>query len=160
MSFEAFVSGLFYFPAIAFCDHHIYPLSPLLSVAADLNIIMSNCDREIQILGEEYSISPSDRDFVLRLLQNPELLQGFSSTETLHRLASGFSLHQNEEASHSLDTRSSQRYVDIFSASSDHSLLIILLGALLRASSYPSLDRETTGLVRLLHQSRNPHRMP
>ncbi|KAJ5983694.1 hypothetical protein N7481_005793 [Penicillium waksmanii] len=96
-------------PAIARCDHPIYPLSPLLPASADLNMKLSNLDPEIQLLREESSISLSDRDFVLRLLQHPELLQGFSSTETVHRLASALSSQQNEEASDSLDAQSSQR---------------------------------------------------
>lgn len=145
-------------PAIARCDHPIYPLSPLLPATANLNIKMSNLDREIQLLREESSISLSDRDFALRLLQNPEFLQGFSSTETVHKVASALS-SQNEEASDSLDARSSQQYVNSISVAFDHYLLIVILGTLLHASSYQSLDHETTGLLRLLHQSRIRRRL-
>lgn len=159
MSFEAFVSGVLLHPAIARCDHPIYPLSSLLPAAADLNIKMSNLDHEIQLLREESSLSLSDRDFVLHLLQNPEPLQGFSTTETVHKVASALSSQQNEEASDSLDSRSPQRYVNSILVDSDHYLLIVILGTLLHASSYQSLDHETTGLVRLLHQSRIPHRL-
>jgi hypothetical protein len=91
------VGLLFYLPAIASCATTIFtlPLTQLLSAAADLNIEMSNLDREIQLLREDSSISLSDRDLVLRLLQNPDLLQ-FSSTETVHRITSRLSLQQNE----------------------------------------------------------------
>lgn len=136
MSFKAFLSALLHTPtAITRCNLCFLNPLLLLSAPAALDDKMSDLDREIQFLREESLISLADRDFVLYLLQNPDLSPGFFSTDT--------------------DSRSTLR-----KKSPDPCFVItVLLADLLGASVPPKLGRETTGLLKLLRQIKSPRQL-